>query len=167
MTTNLGIELLCLDQDSRMIWLKAVAMRRLPEGVVLSQDQLFLGLEHDFEEIRYHYKQFNLPDYTGLDLDGLYRLLQVGALVNAWNHPSEAKLVMERTNRANELEASIPENVQAVLNMTPISMRGFFDNLRDRPNSKNTVTMTEEEFNTTHAKGGKRVIVDKGHSGDH
>jgi len=159
--SNLGIELLCLETEERQQWIKAVVLRRLAPGVVLSQDQLFLGLEHDFAEIQRQAKVFTLESYTGLTLDRLWNMLILG-LARAWRHPSEDRPVVERTQFADEFEQTLPERVTNVLNITPISMRGLFDNLRDRPSARNTIVMSEEEFFDKHGCGsGKQIAKDR------
>lgn len=157
---TLGVDLLCLDSDERILWLKGIVLRRLISGVVLSQDQLDLGLEHDFAEIKRRWSSFDVEAYTGLNHDAMHRVILASGLVKAWDHQTEARLCLERTDLADGFESSLPDRVANTLNLTPISMRGLFDNLRDRPTSK-PVVVSEEEYANLAGEKGKHIVVDK------
>ena len=160
---QLGIDMLCLGSDDRLSLMKGTILRRLPDGTALSKEQLETAIECDLATIKEKWTAFDTNDYIGMDIPALYRSMLISQLINERSHASEVVPIVERGSFAESFLTGLKDDLQTMIEYMPMSTRGFFDNLRVRPQNGKVINLTPEEFREAHKNHDKKVLVDDSH----
>jgi len=163
MKNQLGVDMLYLASEDRVNLLKGAILRRLPDGNPLNKEQLENAIECDLDAIKQKWSTFDHKEYIGMDMPDLYKGMLIGQLISERTHASEVVPIVERGHFADSFLSGLSGNLQEMIEYLPMSTRGFFDNLRVRPQSGKTIKLTMDEFKEAHADGEKKVLVDDSH----
>ena len=157
---NIGIELLKLDTHERNTLMKGLVLRRILPGHSLNRDQLGVAIEADFEEIKRTYSAFDPIAYFGGDMKDIYNGLLAGGTLSERPDPQGGPAMVDRGQFAQHFLDGLDDDMEWLIEMTPMSLRGFFDDLKTKPDKVDEIVLTNEEFDETHSGGKRRVIVD-------
>jgi len=156
MSNQLGVEMTVLRPNDRSKLMKGMVLRRLTSGNPLTRDQLDVGIEQDVIEIQRRFSTFKFKDYTGCDLDSFYNGMTAAMLIN--QREVNDKTLYERGALADEFDANLSADMEWMVESLPMSTRGFFDQLKSRPERGVTVNVDDV------INDNKRVIVDHSES---
>lgn len=160
MALNIGVEFLSLSSDDRITLMKGLFLRRFELRDVLTKDQLTTAIEADIGAIREKFASFDPEEFLGMDIPTFYSSLLAGMTLNERDNPDNPDdPLVERGQFADAFESRLSENMEFLIEMTPMSTRGFFDRLKSKPDKTRTVYLSPEELMEAE-KDGKRTIVD-------
>jgi len=156
MTNQLGVEMTYLTDDDRNLLMKGMILRRLAAGCPLTRSQLDVGIEQDIIEVQRRFSTFEFEAYVGCDLDSFYTGMTAAMLIN--QRDVDGTTLYERGSLADEFDKGLSDDMEWMVESLPMSTRGFYDELKSRPDRE--VTVNIEDVIDDHNSGKKRMVVD-------
>lgn len=157
MSKQLGVEMTVLRAEDRNALMKGMILRRLVAGNPLTKDQLDVGIGQDIIEIKKRFSAFEFETYVGCDLDSFYTGMTAAQLINQRTGNGGSAL-FERGRLADEFSEALSDDMDWMVDLLPMSTRGFFDDLKVQPERE--VIMDVQDVLNDHATGKKRMVVD-------
>lgn len=159
MSKQLGVEMTVLRGEDRKALMYGMVLRRLHEDRPLSQNQLNVGISQDIIEIQKKFKSFSFDSYIGVGVEDCYKeMVDLGLIEDRQGEVS----LLARGSKADAFMSALSDDMLDMLDLLPMSTRGFFDALKTTPSK--TVTISVDDLLADAEKNNKRVVEDTRHT---